>query len=114
MKPYIPTLNVNLLLKVADTIAKHPQAFDMGDWDCGTTACIAGWALRLSGKRYGLSKDGMFSSADAASALGLKQGDALKLFFRINWPATFCNERYLADKISVTIARIHHFIRTGL
>ena len=27
---------------------KRPEQFHMGQWDCGTTACVAGWAWRLA------------------------------------------------------------------
>ncbi len=111
----ISTLNVDLLLQIADRIAKRPEAFDMGHWDCGTTACIAGWALRLSGKQWGLAQDGhMYSAADAAQCLGLDESIADRLFLRTHWPDDFNNARYKADKAGTTIARIHHFIRTGL
>jgi hypothetical protein len=29
-----------------DTIIAHPETFDMGEWDCGTTACIGGHIAR--------------------------------------------------------------------
>lgn len=105
--PAIPTLNIALLLRVADTIAKYPHAFDMCTWDCGTTACIAGWALRLSGTRHGMFTGTLISSKDAARLLGLSMRDAEQLFFRINWPSPFTRNEHAVE-------RIHHFIRTGL
>lgn len=48
-----PTRNAELLREVADEIEAAPKEFDMG-WHkrttetCGTTMCIAGWAVDLS------------------------------------------------------------------
>jgi hypothetical protein len=44
-----PTPNAELAYKVLDHIDAHPETWDQATWDCGTTACFAGWALRLSG-----------------------------------------------------------------
>lgn len=58
--------NIELLTKVRDLIKKDPDKLDMGLWgpvadvidfgdstgakvSCGTTACIAGWAVQLHG-----------------------------------------------------------------
>jgi hypothetical protein len=41
--------NAELAYKILDHIDAHPESWDQGSWDCGTTACFAGWALRLSG-----------------------------------------------------------------
>lgn len=62
----MPKRNVELLTKVRDLIKTEPAKLDMGLWgtmptdvikfkngfakvSCGTTACIAGWAVQLSG-----------------------------------------------------------------
>lgn len=36
-----------LLRAARDQILAHPDTFNMREWDCGTTACIAGHCLRL-------------------------------------------------------------------
>ncbi len=72
MKPNIP-----LFMKVCDTIMKHPTQFDITEWDCGTTACIAGWALRLSGKSY---NDKGLTSVDAADLLSIDHDQGYRLF----------------------------------
>lgn len=45
-------INVELARKVRDQIADHPETYDQSTWametDCGTTYCVAGWALALS------------------------------------------------------------------
>ena len=48
-------MNVKLLKQIKEAIRRHPKQFDMAEWfrrdveapRCGTTACIAGWALTL-------------------------------------------------------------------
>lgn len=64
----MPKRNVELLTKVRDLIKTEPAKLDMGLWgtmptdvikfkngfakvSCGTTACIAGWAVQLSGDK---------------------------------------------------------------
>lgn len=59
--------NIELLTRVRDYIAVNPQSLDMDIWatlkdvvefkdgqakvSCGTTACIAGWAVQLAGDK---------------------------------------------------------------
>ena len=41
--------NAELAYRILDQIDAHPDSWDQGVWDCGTSACFAGWAVRLSG-----------------------------------------------------------------
>lgn len=41
--------NAELAYAVLDQIDLHPETWNQGTWDCGTAACFAGWAVRLSG-----------------------------------------------------------------
>jgi hypothetical protein len=48
-----PTLNLPLAEAVLEQITTHPETHDQGNFgvrrpDCGTTYCIAGWAIALS------------------------------------------------------------------
>lgn len=75
--------NIDLLTQVRDLITAQPEKLDMDRWavvqpdeveftdgttakvSCGTTACIAGWAVQLSGHKllvhqYGKHSDGSF------------------------------------------------------
>jgi len=75
-------INVPLLLKICDVISKHPEQFDINEWDCGTKACIAGWALRLSGTRY----DGhSVRSEKAREILGLTLKQGRELFLPVHY-----------------------------
>jgi len=46
-----PKINTTLLILIQDAIKAHPEHFDMRGWygekHCGTTACIAGWAMQF-------------------------------------------------------------------
>lgn len=43
--------NAELAYQVLDQIDAHPETWNQRVWDCGTAACFAGWAVRLSGCR---------------------------------------------------------------
>lgn len=67
----MPKRNIELLTKIRDLIAAEPKKLDMYSWskflpeqvgnlgydskvklDCGTTQCIAGWAVQMSGWKF--------------------------------------------------------------
>jgi hypothetical protein len=105
-------INVALLLRVADVIAKHPEQFHMDQWDCGTTACIAGWAWRLArpdedwwGARTGDLHPSTF-------LLGLKREQTGELFAEPGWPAEFRSRHCdtAAERADKAVRRIHAFL----
>jgi hypothetical protein len=98
-------LNKGRILKLADIIEEHPDNFDMGDvlsdvqfpaddlaWGeavvrqtvaadlthCGTTACIAGWAMNLWPAEVDFSKSW---AINGARILGIPQADAATIFY---------------------------------
>ena len=75
--------NIKLFMAVCDAIVKHREQFSMARFDCGATACIAGWALRLSGECFGkINSDGRTtSSTDACSFLGIHKWQGNFLFY---------------------------------
>lgn len=46
-------INVPLMRKTLEFITEHPDQHDQDHWglrtECGTTACMAGWAVQLAG-----------------------------------------------------------------
>lgn len=61
-----------LLRAARDQIVANPETFNMGAWECGTTACIAGHILRVAGVKWPFqdqSKDGAFSVTAAINRL---------------------------------------------
>lgn len=47
--------NVDLMLAVREQITSHPETHSQEMWglrtECGTTYCIAGWAVQLAGEQ---------------------------------------------------------------
>lgn len=41
--------NAELAYKVLDHIDANPNEWKQSTWQCGSAACFAGWAIRLSG-----------------------------------------------------------------
>jgi len=90
-------MNVELLRKIQQHIKEEPRRYSF-DWasesdksPCGTQACIAGWAMVLSGKRtiQTVTKkfDGLWCSRDAAEILEIDSKQASRLF--VWWPREF-------------------------
>jgi hypothetical protein len=138
-------MNIELLKKVAEAIKRRPEQIEMDTWfelrtgagECGTTACIAGWAVTIADegvKRKPLlaamklfpdfQRDGKISGrynenmiAAGAVALGISDSEAVRLFLRTEWPQPFREQ--LANESSgskayaqVVYDRIQHFITT--
>jgi len=123
-------MNVKLLRRIQRVIKKRADQFDMNTWfnkdstasHCGTTACLAGWALTLAGRKShqlasplkiarGLCQ-GFNENFDSigviggernytiavkgATELGLDYNQAEKLFYINHWPAKFSVGYYRA------------------
>lgn len=115
-------MNVELLLEIADRIAKRPEQFQMTDfWGesrCGTVCCIAGWAVQLRGELLNCCDVG----DRAAKLLEIEYAnsiweidDANRLFAFELWPPQFKRWKVegtpeFADQ---AVRRIHWFIQTG-
>lgn len=125
-------LNIKLLKKVRDRIAKIPESYDQSWWatrdveaPCGTTACIAGEALICSqrSKKAGLQLlwDAMPKwkvGSTAQTLLGLTDREADVLFGAGTWPEPFRSEydqvRYHPKaRAKVAVAYLDHIIKTG-
>jgi hypothetical protein len=138
-------MNTALLTEVRDHILQHPRNFDMQHWgtisapgrqmiriddgyvlkpevtqaflrhECGTTACIAGWALILASKEGPRDLD-LAVSATAAQVLEVDYEDGLRLFFSDDWPEQFKVSYWAANDLRgrayVAAKRIDHFIAT--
>lgn len=85
-------MNKKLLLDVATAIEANPEHFDMGSFcgknDCGTTACIAGWAVALSidGGLNNLPLIDEHSISDKArKVLEIDIQTGIALFFANDW-----------------------------
>lgn len=113
-------MNVQLLKRVETWLRqlKHQQHFDMDSYvdrnDCGTSFCIAGKALELSG--YKVRTDGMLVNPDgnpsfdpavkAGKLLGLTKIKRERLFFINMWPLKFRNLFIEANAFQLPLERI--------
>lgn len=139
-------MNTELLLEVKGKILANPDAFNMSSWgnpepslSCGTTGCIAGWAVILNQPTLPKTKKAWVTwwgkheddiEGEGAEALELDDYDTL--FYSSYWPEPF-HSQYTAiertgllsspDKEAVhnarvklaqiAAARIDHLIETG-
>jgi hypothetical protein len=125
------SLNVALLERVKALIQHHPAMLQMEVWHCGTTACIAGWAVRLKS----FSDPGFYVSSfieptkiKACRILGITAEESKSLFMVANWPTklrseyseaiedyefscTITKRQFLKRKAEVACKAIDAFIR---
>lgn len=98
------TLNRDLLRSVRDRIQEKPKAFNMDTWYevpgvgvpeiypetpvCGSTACIAGWTVFLSGitQVEHTIPVSLSSKYRASGLLGLTDTQSSALFYDYRWP----------------------------
>lgn len=122
------------LKHLAELVVKQHKHFDMKNW-CGSTGCIAGFAivefgevphrsviegLRKLDENTGhlLEKTGYLDCGDwAQKLLGLTDDQSERLFRSCNWPPSF-DGRYehansTKESAQVAAERIYHLIETG-
>jgi hypothetical protein len=122
-------MNVKLLRRIQKHILAEPKRLDMGHFiarksdgsglvvrfpQCGTVACIAGWAVTLSTKE---KLDYRRIEGRARQLLGITQTQAKNLFFDSNWPQQFAERLGLTEPQTkaharITAKRIDHFLKT--
>lgn len=124
-------MNVEHINQVADAIEQHTipwLGFNMSSYkankyadrsnhDCGTTACIAGWANAI---RLGLTENtpdeyGWCRHTGAALWLGLSENQADDLFYARNHPDYWENGYAAWDTISAdqAVRTLRHLAKTG-
>lgn len=152
-KQKVKGINIPLLRKIQKQILKEPKQFDMTNWftqteskmrksgdrffteisqhsripNCGTAACIAGWAVAINNRlnpdqasawASSEHKNGLYFVGYAAELLGLDDDQGDRLFYEGNWPEEFKFEMGKAygkasKQAKVACARIDHFIKTN-
>lgn len=107
-------MNTELLQKVAEHIRAHPEEFSMNDWDCGTTACIAGHAARIHEAETGKLKRPK-GPHTFAGIVGISRAESGRLFYACNWPEPFLSLYKNAETpqqcANIASDRIEAFIR---
>lgn len=66
--------------------AVPPEHFDLGYWDCGTTACAVGWACRDEQfNKQGLTVGAADTYREVPRFSGLARWDAVEAFFDLDY-----------------------------
>lgn len=120
-------VNLELVERVKAQIRAEAEAFDMTEWeadwgteaDCGTTHCIGGLAIVLSGER--VERAITHTEANAIRARQLLGLPNSLLFYVVCWPGwlqdRYCQARYIGkDLAAVTeaaCAAIDDYIENG-
>ncbi len=96
-------MNVELALEVKRHILEHPETADMSRWQCGTTACIAGWTVLLG---YALPGESLDDACDrhynetariggyaeiACRLLDIPDDESDFLFYSADWDEDLAN-----------------------
>lgn len=90
----MPKRNIELLTQIRNLVVSEPEKLDMSSWseisaedlgrfldkdervkvDCGTTQCVAGWALQLNGYKFLIdgsrSEDGAYYATECVARNG--------------------------------------------
>lgn len=126
-------MNKELLLKVREQILREPRQFVMGTWytehpmesedndelwmgveipNCGTAACIAGWAISIAEKKSPHKASGTIGAA--SRYLDVKWEDAEDLFYEDHWDddlqERWENASSLDERAQIAAERIDQFI----
>lgn len=119
METQPPTLNLPLFAKIKEKILAEPDRFNMGLWfgvidargeldfltagagtvgeafqECGTVACIAGWAVVLGDPSRSLH---CAVALRARAALGLTYDEGTALFTTARWPQELQDAYFKAE-----------------
>jgi hypothetical protein len=70
--PGLTADGASLLRQARDQILAHPEQYDKGLWDCGTSACIAGWICRCANVAPQDPMDSFGTPDLAASLIGVR------------------------------------------
>lgn len=140
MKPKLKPQTIKLLRQVKRKILAEPRQFQMGVFfsdfintdrtipNCGTAACIGGWAIALSKKLNPANADHFVYCESRAAAfdlarstLGITIPQSIALFRADMWPQPFAKPPNVdfdstdspAHNAKLAARRIEHFIKTG-
>lgn len=128
-------MNRTLLLKVKEQILAEPESFEMETWvrtefpfrdyeikfdkpDCGTAACIGGWACLLEGEKAKSCEGDEVTShryyQHAMQYLGINDEQARVLFNTAAWPddlrTAWYDTRSKNKRAKIAAERIDRFI----
>lgn len=87
--------NVGALQQVVDYLRAHPDKHNQGEWVCGTTGCIAGWAVALANLTDISTLGAVGIEEEARRLLGLTDREAYALFISTAGWSDNCEARAL-------------------
>ena len=111
----MPTLNVDLLLRLADVIEQQedtdwdaPSGFAMSNYEhsCGTPCCIAGWLTEIEGEF-----DNTHESTSAQGRLGITGDQCFRLFAPVHMHARKGDRDHITARHAAAVLR--NLARTG-
>lgn len=108
-------MNVELLKRINDVVKLDPESFDMNAWEgyCGTTRCVAGWAVYLTtGEPLYRGGGWADSLCDLAVELGLPEGDMQSVARELLW-LTFIESEKLFYTDSDKASHFLHLVGEG-
>lgn len=121
-------LNIPLFQKILDKITEAPASYDQGTWmdqsdeaPCGSTGCIAGWAVVLSGRMTAEEVESLtLTLCDqrqmldmGREVLGLTFGEATHLFKgdTTEWPLRYRALSFFSTHLAA-VRYLKNIIRT--
>lgn len=96
---------------VFDQVTTYPETHDQNDWiqresDCGTVACIGGWASLFC---FGYIASFTISmETNARESLGLNEYDGLRLFYHVTNEQAVLALKFLANGEPIDWAAVGH------
>lgn len=127
-------MNVELFEKIKTHVREEPKRLYMGDWvmrklpslddnrpdffpECGTVACMAGWAVLLNTPLDPLYVRSYLVESQARKALDIDGEQASGLFYVGNWPKEFLRAytgtEDRKERAEIFCSRIDHFLQHG-
>lgn len=101
---------------VFDQVTTFPETHHQAEWfndDCGTVACVSGWAqLFCDGYVQGRLSDSRASHRRGQELLGLSDYDATRLFYMVNNDQAKLALKYLANGETIDWAVVGHKFRS--
>lgn len=71
----MPELNIRLFQKIHAQIESFPESHNQGSWECGTSRCVAGWAVHLTTGQPVYATIGLHpATRELAGELGVRTG----------------------------------------
>jgi hypothetical protein len=100
--------NVEMLQRVLAQITEHPETHNQNTWEsrCGTTRCVAGWAIYFASVDAGVPAQGVTLSVRVRGVFGPGDGSfqhAARTILRLDWETSEELFHYATDDETVVL-----------